>query len=158
VCPLCLCISACLPLSLFLPPLSPLSPLVLFKVVVDWIRYRNTIKALNWFSSVRRKLDDPLYSSWFVKFKVCVCARARVVCLSVGARVCVSVCRCLPQFPFSQSLFSSHKTETFAWQRASRTLHIQAGPSRAPKTPLTMCPLVTGTTMGLPRAAPASTT
>lgn len=32
-----------------------------------WI-YRNTIKALNWFSSVREKLDDPRYSGWFVKF------------------------------------------------------------------------------------------
>jgi hypothetical protein len=31
-------------------------------------RYRNTIKALNWFSSVREKLDDPRYASWFVKF------------------------------------------------------------------------------------------
>lgn len=33
-----------------------------------WV-YRNTIKALNWFSSVREKLDDPRYASWFVKFK-----------------------------------------------------------------------------------------
>ena len=33
-----------------------------------WV-YRNTIKALNWYSSVREKLDDPRYSSWFVKFK-----------------------------------------------------------------------------------------
>jgi hypothetical protein len=31
--------------------------------------YRNTIKALNWFKSVREKLDDPKYSSWFAKFK-----------------------------------------------------------------------------------------
>jgi hypothetical protein len=31
--------------------------------------YRNTIKALNWYSSVREKLDDPKYSSWFIKFK-----------------------------------------------------------------------------------------
>jgi hypothetical protein len=31
--------------------------------------YRNTIKALNWYSSVRVKLDDPDYSSWFIKFK-----------------------------------------------------------------------------------------
>lgn len=30
--------------------------------------YRNTIKALNWFSSVREKLDDPKYAGWFVKF------------------------------------------------------------------------------------------
>ena len=29
---------------------------------------RNTIKALNWFSSIRTKLDDPLYSGWFYKF------------------------------------------------------------------------------------------
>jgi hypothetical protein len=33
-----------------------------------WV-YRNTIKALNWYSSVREKLDDPKYSSWFTKFK-----------------------------------------------------------------------------------------
>lgn len=33
-----------------------------------WV-YRNTIKALNWYSSVREKLDDPRYSSWFIKFK-----------------------------------------------------------------------------------------
>lgn len=33
-----------------------------------WV-YRNTIKALNWFSSVREKLDDPQYAGWFVKFK-----------------------------------------------------------------------------------------
>jgi len=33
-----------------------------------WV-YRNTIKALNWYSSVREKLDDPKYASWFIKFK-----------------------------------------------------------------------------------------
>ena len=33
-----------------------------------WV-YRNTIKALNWYSSVREKLDDPQYAGWFVKFK-----------------------------------------------------------------------------------------
>lgn len=33
-----------------------------------WV-YRNTIKALNWYSSVREKLDDPAYAGWFVKFK-----------------------------------------------------------------------------------------
>lgn len=27
------------------------------------------IRALNWYSSVREKLDDPAYSGWFVKFK-----------------------------------------------------------------------------------------
>jgi hypothetical protein len=32
-----------------------------------WI-YRNTIKALNWFTSVREKLDDPAYAGWFVPF------------------------------------------------------------------------------------------
>ena len=31
--------------------------------------YRNTIKALNWHRSVREKLDDPKYASWFIKFK-----------------------------------------------------------------------------------------
>eukprot|EP00656_Telonema_subtile_P001746 TRINITY_DN10758_c0_g2_i2.p1 TRINITY_DN10758_c0_g2~~TRINITY_DN10758_c0_g2_i2.p1 ORF type:complete len:445 (-),score=93.61 TRINITY_DN10758_c0_g2_i2:229-1563(-) len=31
--------------------------------------YRSTIKALNWYSSVRTKLDDPAYASWFIKFK-----------------------------------------------------------------------------------------
>ena len=30
--------------------------------------YRNTIKALNWYSKVREKLDDPRYASWFIKF------------------------------------------------------------------------------------------
>ena len=33
-----------------------------------WV-YRNTIKGLNWYSSVRKKLDDPKYASWFIKFK-----------------------------------------------------------------------------------------
>jgi len=33
-----------------------------------WV-YRNTIKALNWYTSVREKLDDPRFSGWFVKFK-----------------------------------------------------------------------------------------
>jgi hypothetical protein len=33
-----------------------------------WV-YRNTIKALNWYGSVRDKLDDPKYASWFIKFK-----------------------------------------------------------------------------------------
>ena len=27
-------------------------------------------RALNWYSSVREKLDDPKYASWFIKFKV----------------------------------------------------------------------------------------
>lgn len=31
--------------------------------------YRNTIKALNWYKSVREKIDDPKYASWFIKFK-----------------------------------------------------------------------------------------
>lgn len=33
-----------------------------------WV-YRNTIKALNWYTSVREKLDDPAYAGWFVRFK-----------------------------------------------------------------------------------------
>ena len=33
-----------------------------------WV-YRNKIKGLNWFSSVREKLDDPQYAGWFVRFK-----------------------------------------------------------------------------------------
>ena len=33
-----------------------------------WV-YRNTIKALNWYTSVREKLDDPKYASWFIKFR-----------------------------------------------------------------------------------------
>jgi hypothetical protein len=31
--------------------------------------YRNTIKALPFFTSVREKLSDPAYSGWFIKFK-----------------------------------------------------------------------------------------
>jgi len=30
--------------------------------------YRNLVKALNWFGSVREKLDDPQYSGFFLKF------------------------------------------------------------------------------------------
>ena len=30
---------------------------------------RNTIKALNWFGSVREKLDDPNYAGWFIRFR-----------------------------------------------------------------------------------------
>jgi hypothetical protein len=30
--------------------------------------YRNVVKALPWFASVREKLDDPAYSGWFLKF------------------------------------------------------------------------------------------
>ena len=30
--------------------------------------YRNTTNALNWYSPVREKLDDPRYASWFIKF------------------------------------------------------------------------------------------
>jgi hypothetical protein len=33
-----------------------------------WV-YRNQIKALNFFSTVREKLDDPTYAGWFVHFK-----------------------------------------------------------------------------------------
>eukprot|EP01079_Euglenida_sp_SAG-EU17-18_P002446 gene2447-3216_t len=33
-----------------------------------WV-YRNKIKALNWYGSVREKLDDPAYAGWFVRFK-----------------------------------------------------------------------------------------
>ena len=32
-----------------------------------WV-YRNSIKALPWYTSVRVKLEDPAYSSWFVPF------------------------------------------------------------------------------------------
>ena len=31
--------------------------------------YRNSIKALNWFTEVREKLDDPAFAGWFIKFK-----------------------------------------------------------------------------------------
>jgi hypothetical protein len=31
--------------------------------------YRNCVKALPWFASVREKLDDPAYSGFFLKFK-----------------------------------------------------------------------------------------
>lgn len=30
--------------------------------------YRNLVKALPWFTSVREKLDDPRYSGWFLRF------------------------------------------------------------------------------------------
>jgi hypothetical protein len=30
--------------------------------------YRNVVKALPWFGSVREKLDDPAYSGWFLRF------------------------------------------------------------------------------------------
>ena len=33
-----------------------------------WI-YRNTVYAYAWYTSVRRKLEDPAYSDWFVSFK-----------------------------------------------------------------------------------------
>jgi len=33
-----------------------------------WV-YRNLVKALPWFSSVRTKITDPAYSGWFLKFK-----------------------------------------------------------------------------------------
>ena len=33
-----------------------------------WV-YRNKIKALNWYSSVRKKLDDPRFAGYFVKFR-----------------------------------------------------------------------------------------
>ena len=32
-------------------------------------RYRNLVKALPWYTSVREKLTDPQYSGWFLKFK-----------------------------------------------------------------------------------------
>jgi len=32
-----------------------------------WV-YRNAIKALPWFTTVREKLEDPAYSPWFLKF------------------------------------------------------------------------------------------
>ncbi len=31
--------------------------------------YRNLVKALPWYSSVREKITDPQYSGWFLKFK-----------------------------------------------------------------------------------------
>ena len=31
--------------------------------------YRNLVKALPWYTSVREKLEDPAYSGWFLKFK-----------------------------------------------------------------------------------------
>ena len=32
-----------------------------------WV-YRNSIKALPWFASVRKTLEDPAYAPWFLKF------------------------------------------------------------------------------------------
>ena len=42
---------------------DPLTP----KYKKVWI-YRNSVYAYPWFSSVRRILDDPNYSAWFLKF------------------------------------------------------------------------------------------
>ena len=33
-----------------------------------WV-YRNSIRALNFMTAVRRKLDDPRYASWFATFR-----------------------------------------------------------------------------------------
>lgn len=33
-----------------------------------WV-YRNLVKALPWFTSVRKKLEDPAYAGWFLQFK-----------------------------------------------------------------------------------------
>ena len=38
-----------------------------------WV-YRNLVKALPWFGSVREKMDDPSYSGWFLKFSPAVLA------------------------------------------------------------------------------------
>ena len=50
----------------------PSSPLLLCCTLVPTIsagvRYRNLIKALPWFTSVREKLEDPDYAGWFLKF------------------------------------------------------------------------------------------
>ena len=37
--------------------------------------YRNIVKALPWFTSVREKLTDPAYSGWFLKFDPAVKAK-----------------------------------------------------------------------------------
>lgn len=37
--------------------------------------YRNLVKALPWFSTVREKLQDPAYSGFFLKFKPGACVR-----------------------------------------------------------------------------------
>ena len=43
-----------------------------------WV-YRNSIKALPWYTSVRRKLEDPAYAAWFVPFN-CSAAGPTVGC------------------------------------------------------------------------------
>jgi len=32
--------------------------------------YRNIVKSLPWFSTVREKMDDPMYNHWFIPFDV----------------------------------------------------------------------------------------
>lgn len=44
-----------------------------------WV-YRNSVKALPWFTSVREKLEDPAYWGWFLAFKNCTDGRGGYVC------------------------------------------------------------------------------
>lgn len=97
--------------------------------------YRNTIKALNWYSSVREKLDDPKYSSWFVKCRLSVLSKVLSTELSRHALTAAVLGQSTgsPTAPILEERLQSRKT--------------------APTT----CPLATGTTMAQPLAARAST-
>merc|ERR1719329_1954713 len=38
-----------------------------------WV-YRNSVKALPWYTSVREKLEDPAYGAWFMNFSAAITA------------------------------------------------------------------------------------
>ena len=54
--------------------------------------YRNVVKALPWFATVREKLDDPAYSSWFLRFD------KRAAPYSVPACAAENASKCSPYY------------------------------------------------------------
>ena len=47
--------------------------------------YRNMIKALPWFTSVRKKITDPAYARWFMNFSAAVQVRFPLLFLEPAA-------------------------------------------------------------------------
>jgi hypothetical protein len=57
--------------------------------------YRNMIKALPWFTSVRKKITDPAYAPWFMNFsKEVVADHTKVPCTSTCISNTVLVLHC----------------------------------------------------------------
>ena len=68
--------------------------------------YRNLVKALPWYTSVREKINDPAYSGWFLPFK----PGGEILCEAASACAALHPCSGVSTFQTTQATFRTAPT------------------------------------------------